>query len=72
MKIVGTIARYLLGLMFLVFGPNMFLHFLPMPLPSGQAGQFLVILTTTLLMSLARLWSPPGFCCLRIVMSRWP
>jgi putative oxidoreductase len=47
MKIVGTIARYLLGLMFLVFGPNTFLHFLPMPLPSGQAGQFLVILTTT-------------------------
>ena len=41
MKIVGTIARYLLGLMFLVFGSNMFLNFIPMgPLPPGLAGQF--------------------------------
>ena len=41
MKIVATIARYLLGLMFLVFGSNMFLHFIPMPPPPpGLAGQF--------------------------------
>ena len=41
MKIVGTIARYLLGLMFLVFGSNMFLHFIPMgEMPPGLAGQF--------------------------------
>ena len=41
MKIVGAIARYLLGLMFLVFGLNMFLHFIPMgPMPQGLAGQF--------------------------------
>ncbi|MGD0732143.1 MAG: hypothetical protein ABR956_12835 [Terracidiphilus sp.] len=41
MKIVGMIARLLLGLMFLVFGSNMFLHFIPMgPLPAGLAGQF--------------------------------
>ena len=41
MKIVAAIARYLLGLMFLVFGSNMFLHFIPMgPLPAGLAGQF--------------------------------
>jgi hypothetical protein len=41
MKIVTTIARYLLGLMFLVFGSNMFLSFIPMgPLPPGLAGQF--------------------------------
>jgi putative oxidoreductase len=40
-KIVATIARYLLGLMFLVFGSNMFLNFIPMgPLPTGVAGQF--------------------------------
>lgn len=45
MKIVTTIARYLLGLMFLVFGSNMFLHFIPMgPLPTGLAGQFTVAL----------------------------
>jgi predicted cobalt transporter CbtA len=41
MKIVGAIARYLLGLMFLVFGSNMFLNFIPMgKLPPGLAGQF--------------------------------
>ena len=41
MKIVDAIARYLLGLMFLVFGSNMFLHFIPMgQMPAGLAGQF--------------------------------
>jgi hypothetical protein len=41
MKIVAMIARLLLGLMFLVFGLNMFLLFIPMgPMPAGVAGQF--------------------------------
>jgi uncharacterized membrane protein YphA (DoxX/SURF4 family) len=41
MKYVTMIARYLLGLMFLVFGSNMFLHFIPMgQMPAGLAGQF--------------------------------
>jgi len=41
MKIAATIARYLLGLMFLVFGSNMFLQFIPMgQMPAGLAGQF--------------------------------
>ncbi len=41
MKIVTMIARYLLGLMFLVFGSNMFLNLIPMgPMPTGVAGQF--------------------------------
>ena len=41
MKIVTIIARDLLGLMFLVFGSNMFLNFIPMgPMPAGVAGQF--------------------------------
>jgi hypothetical protein len=41
MKIVAMIARYLLGLMFFVFGLNMFLHFIPMgQMPPGLAGQF--------------------------------
>lgn len=31
MKIVSTVARYLLGLMFTVFGLNGFLHFIPSP-----------------------------------------
>ncbi|PYL62681.1 MAG: hypothetical protein DMF25_11700 [Verrucomicrobia bacterium] len=42
MKIVTIIARLLLGLTFLVFGSNAFLHFLPMPpLPQGSAGLYL-------------------------------
>ena len=40
MKITAVIARILLGLIFLVFGLNGFLHFLPASLPSGTAGQF--------------------------------
>ena len=40
MKITAVIARFLLGLIFLVFGLNGFLHFLPAPPPSGTAGQF--------------------------------
>src|ERR1017187_8749282 len=45
MKIVAMIARLLLGLMFLVFGSNMFLNFIPMGrTPTGLAGQFTVAL----------------------------
>jgi putative oxidoreductase len=41
MKTASTIARYLAGLIFLVFGLNGFLHFIPLPPPSGVAGQFM-------------------------------
>jgi uncharacterized membrane protein YphA (DoxX/SURF4 family) len=42
MKIAALIARILLGLIFLVFGLNGFLHFIPTgPLPGGTAGQFI-------------------------------
>jgi hypothetical protein len=44
MKIAVLIARNLLGLMFLVFGLNGFLHFLPMPAPTGLAGQYMTVL----------------------------
>ena len=40
MKIASQIARYLLGLIFLVFGLNGFFHFLHMPGPTGVAAQF--------------------------------
>ena len=40
MKIASTIARYLLGVIFLTFGLNGFLNFIPMPPPAGVAGQF--------------------------------
>jgi hypothetical protein len=41
MKTASTIARYLAGLIFLVFGLNGFMHFIPLPPPSGVAGQFM-------------------------------
>lgn len=41
MKIAALIARVLLGLMFLVFGLNGFLHFIPMAPPAGLAGQYM-------------------------------
>jgi len=44
MKIVTLIARLLLSLIFLVFGLNAFLNFIPAVLPSGLAGQFLNVL----------------------------
>ena len=40
MKILNKVSRFLLGLIFLIFGLNGFLHFIPMPPPSGVAGQF--------------------------------
>jgi putative oxidoreductase len=40
MKIASRIARYLLGLIFLVFGLNGFFNFLHMPGPTGVAAQF--------------------------------
>jgi hypothetical protein len=48
MKIVAMIARILLGLAFLVFGMNKYLHFLPTgPMPTGAAGQFVAVLVST-------------------------
>src|SRR5580698_11671054 len=41
MKIASGVARYLAGVIFLVFGLNGFLHFIPLPPPNGVAGQFM-------------------------------
>ena len=41
MKVATIVARVLLGLMFAVFGSNIFLRFIPMPpLPATLAGDF--------------------------------
>ena len=41
MKIATIVARVLLGLIFVVFGSNAFLHFIPMPpLPQSLAGDY--------------------------------
>ncbi|HLZ52939.1 MAG TPA: hypothetical protein VKS19_00535 [Verrucomicrobiae bacterium] len=41
MKIAEIIARVLLGLVFVVFGSNAFLHFIHPPPMSGPAGDFI-------------------------------
>ena len=48
MRTVALIARVLLGVIFVVFGLNGFLHFLPMgPLPTGPAMQYFTALAQT-------------------------
>src|ERR1700722_3513478 len=48
MKIVSIIARYLLGLMFAVFGLNGFLNFIPQPPPTNPlAIQFFVAISSS-------------------------
>jgi putative oxidoreductase len=44
MKSSTLIARSLLGLLFVVFGLNGFLHFIPMPPQPGLAGQYMGVL----------------------------
>jgi putative oxidoreductase len=61
MKIITHISRFLLGLIFLVFGLNGFLHFIPMPPPSGVAGQFLgAIFVSKYLLVISGLQVIPG------------
>jgi hypothetical protein len=47
MKSVTLFARILLGLIFLVFGLNGFLHFIPQPPAAGLAGQYFGVLTAS-------------------------
>jgi putative oxidoreductase len=44
MKYVTLVSRILLGLMFFVFGLNNILHFIHMPMPSGDALTFMMVL----------------------------
>ncbi len=47
MKIATIVAQVLIGLVFVVFGSNAFLHFLPAVLPPGPGGDFLKLLFAT-------------------------
>jgi hypothetical protein len=47
MRTASTIARYLAGAIFLVFGLNGFLNFIPLPPPVGVAAQFMGALYTS-------------------------
>ena len=48
MKVITHIARVLLGLIFVVFGSNVFLHFIPMPpMTAGPASDFVMAMGKT-------------------------
>lgn len=48
MKIAVAIARILLGLIFVVFGSNIFLHFIPTPpMPPGPLKDFNAVMDST-------------------------
>jgi putative oxidoreductase len=70
MKIAALIARILLGLVFLVFGLNGFLHFIPSgPMPTGPAGQF-----TGAMVESHFMWMVSGFqtlCGLLLLVNRY-
>jgi putative oxidoreductase len=56
MKIAILVARLLLGFIFFVFGLNNILgNFLHMPMPSGDAGAFMMLLYTTKYMTFVSL-----------------
>jgi putative oxidoreductase len=44
MKIAVLIARILLGLIFLVFGLNIFFHFIPQPPMAGDVGTLMTVM----------------------------
>ena len=43
MKVAVLIARILMGLVFVVFGFNKVVTFLPMPMPTGEAGALMLM-----------------------------
>ena len=78
MKTASIVARSLLGLIFVLFGSNMFLHFIPMPPPpEGPARDFMMVLFASHqayivgalevaggLLLLTRRWAPLGLTLL--------
>jgi putative oxidoreductase len=64
MKYVIVIVRVLLGLVFVVFGSNAFLHFMAAPPMQGQAGAFITALMSTGYMSVIAVLQVLGGLCL--------
>jgi len=64
MKYVIVIARVLLGLVFVVFGSNAFLKFMPMPEIPGQAGAFITALMSSGYMYVIAVLQVLGGLCL--------
>lgn len=55
MKIAALIARYLLGIMFFIFGLNGFLHFLKQPPPTGLALEYFTAMSGSHIMDIVYL-----------------
>lgn len=64
MKYVIVITRVLLGLVFVVFGSNAFLKFMPMPEIPGQAGAFMTALMSSGYMYVIAVLQVLGGLCL--------
>jgi putative oxidoreductase len=47
MRLITIFARVLLGLLFVVFGSNGFIHFIKMPPMSGPSGEFIGAMAST-------------------------
>jgi len=66
MKYLIIIARVLLGLVFVVFGSNAFLHFIPMPEMQGPAGAFIGALASSGYIYVIAMLEVVGGLCLLI------
>lgn len=66
MKYVIIIVRVLLGLLFVVFGSNGFIHFIPMPEMHGDAGAFIGALNHSGYLSVIAALQVLGGLCLLI------
>ena len=65
MKILVHLSRILLGLVFVVFGSNAFLHFIPVPPMQGLPAQFFGALAQSgYIYVIAALQVVGGLCCL--------
>lgn len=65
MKYLIHISRILLGLLFVVFGSNAFLHFIPMPEMQGDVAAFIgVLVRTGYIYAIAGLQVLGGLCLL--------
>jgi putative oxidoreductase len=65
MKYAILIVRVLLGLVFVVFGSNAFLHFIPVPPLQGQAGAFTgALISSGYIYAIAALQMLGGLCLL--------
>ncbi|MEY2491179.1 MAG: putative oxidoreductase [Verrucomicrobiota bacterium] len=65
MKYAIIIVRILLGLVFVVFGSNAFLHFIPVPPMQGPAGAFMgALFSSGYIYAIATLQMLGGLCLL--------